>query len=553
MKANKQCPICHSIGKDKSKDALFLMSNGKGYCCRQNNILHKPYYEWFNNDYYNEDYISMYTIDDIKKLPIAELKDRGIKKDISNYYGVRCRYSEVNGSITHHYYPYYSKEGTIIGYKEREIDTKKFKVIGSIKDSPLFGANKISDSGKMLIITEGEVDALSAYQMLLSQGKDYRVVSLPSGANQAAIKSNLDMLSNYESIIVAYDMDEVGRKNAKDTLELLPVGVGKLCSMPLKDANDMLKAGRDKDFLKCIYNSKVIRPDGIVSGADTWDLIANRETVPSIPYPDGWLGLQEKTYGIRKGELDTWTSGSGSGKTSMLRELQYHIMNNSKDNIGVIALEEPLADSVEALMSIHLNKRIHLPDVRDTLTQDDMKDAWNAVMGDERFYFYDHFGSVNEDSLFSKINYLAKACNCGYIFLDHLSIVVSEYAADGDERKVIDKLMTKLKNATQHLGIWIGLVVHLRKAGSGKAFEEGSVPTVDDLRGSGSIKQLSNTVIATARNQQAEDEVERNTSSLHVLKCRYTGYTGQAGYLWFNPETGRMEAVSESINPDEEF
>lgn len=227
-------------------------------------------------------------------------------------------------------------------------------------------------------------------------------------------------------------------------------------------------------------------------------------------------------------------------KTQVIRELQFHLLNRTKENIGIIALEEPLEDSVEALMGLYLNKRIHLPDVRETVSEEAYKEAWQNTVGDGRLFFYDHFGSVDEDSLLSKIRYLVNGCDCKYIFLDHLSIVISEFAVDGGERERIDTVMSKLKKLTQELQCYIGLIVHLRKTNGGKSFEEGGVPTLDDLRGSGSIKQLSNNVYALSRNQQDLNPIIRNTSQLHVLKCRFTGRTGPADLLYYNEDTGRM-------------
>ena len=242
------------------------------------------------------------------------------------------------------------------------------------------------------------------------------------------------------------------------------------------------------------------------------------------------------------------------GKTQVLRELQYHYLTTTDDNVGIIALEEPIEDSVEALMSIHLNKRIHLPDVE--VTDEEKYEAWLATSGTNRIHYYDHFGSVNDESLVSKIRYLAKGLGCNRIFLDHLSIVVSEFASDGGERELIDTIMTRLKNLTQELNVWIGLVVHLRKTSNGgKSFEEGAIPTLDDLRGSGSIKQLSNSVYALSRNQQSVCDIEKNTSLLTVLKCRFTGRTGNADSLYFNDDTGRMVKADDNMpisNPKKE-
>jgi twinkle protein len=240
------------------------------------------------------------------------------------------------------------------------------------------------------------------------------------------------------------------------------------------------------------------------------------------------------------------------GKTQVIRELQYHLINNTNDSLGVIALEEPIEDSVEALMALDMGKRINLPDVREQCSEEELREAWTATSGTGRIHYFDHFGSVDEDGLISKIRYMARGLDCKYIFLDHLSIVISEFADQGGERERIDAVMTRLKALTQELHIWIGLVVHLRKTSGGTSFEEGAVPSLDDLRGSGAIKQLSNSVYAFARNQQHTSKEMRHVTSYHVLKCRLTGRTGPAGFLKFDEDTGRLEETTEEVEDFED-
>jgi twinkle protein len=361
----------------------------------------------------------------------------------------------------------------------------------------------------------------------------------------------VDWLEQHQHIVLCFDQDEPGKKITKEAIDLFSPGKVKTMTFSEKDANVMLQAGKTEEFYKSLFQATAARPDGIISGADTWDRIKNRPKVDSIPYPDGWNSLNRMTYGMRIGELDTWTSGSGMGKTQVVRILQKHLLEKTEDSIGIIALEEPLEDTVEALMALEMRKRISLPDVRGTISDEEMHTAWKAVAGGNRIHLYDHFGSVDDNSLIKKITYMAKALDCKYIFLDHLSIVVSEFASEGGERERIDSIMTKLKNLTQSLGIWLGLIVHLRKTtGGGKSFEEGAVPTLDDLRGSGSIKQLSNNVYALSRDQQAEDDDLRNTSHLHVLKCRFTGRTGPADFLFFDDKTGWMTPVDNPAKSD---
>lgn len=479
-------------------------------------------------------------IDYIEELSSLGFSARGIKKRVDQYYGVKSQVSTTSGETEKRFYPYY-RDSVLVAWKERIVTTKSFRLHGDTEKLELFGKN-MCGSGKMLVITEGEEDCLAAYQMFLDNGKDYKVVSLPNGANANSIKNNLEWIESFENVVLCFDQDEKGQKAVKSCAERISPGKVKIMTLTEKDPNAMLLAGKVKEFLKSLYTAKEYLTAGIVAASDTWDLVNTKDDTICTPWPSGWDELNEKTYGIRCGELDTFTSGSGSGKTQLLRELTKHLKDITESNIGIIALEEPLRDSINALISLELNKRIHLPDVRATVSDQDYRKAWEATAGSGRYYLYDHFGSVDDVSLVNKIRYMANGLDCKYILLDHLSIVISEFANEGDERKNIDSLMSKLKRLTQELDVWIGLVVHLRKA-SGTPFELGAVPTVDDLRGSGSIKQLSNSVYAIARNQQAPSLRARNTSSVHVLKCRFTGSTGPAGYLNFDPDTGRMNPI----------
>lgn len=480
----------------------------------------------------------------------ADIPHRGISKEVAEFYGVRVSLNTQNGEVDKTYIPLYVKD-KLMGYKTKDRN-KEFSGVRGVKSPDLFGKAAFGKPRKMIVITEGEEDAMCARQMFLSLKKDYVVVSLPTGANKNGLQSSLDWIEGHQHIVLCFDQDDPGKKITEEAIALFTPGKVKIMTFSEKDANDMLLAGKAKEFLNSLFQATIARPDGIVSSGDTWERIKNRPKVSSIPYPDGWDKINSMAYGMRIGELDTWTSGSGMGKTQVIRILEKHLLDTTDDSIGIIALEEPLEDSIEALMALELKKRISLPDVKEKITDEEMYDAWQKTAGANRVHLYDHFGSVDDDSLVIKIRYMAKALNCKYIFLDHLSIVVSEFASEGGERERIDTIMTKLKNLTQELDVWLGLVVHLRKnVGGGKSFEEGGVPNLDDLRGSGSIKQLSNNVYALSRNQQAGDDTLRNTSRLHVLKCRFTGRTGPADFLYFEDNTGWMVPVEDPEKEEE--
>lgn len=429
--------------------------------------------------------------------------------------------------------------------------------LGSQKKAGLYGSWRAGKS-KRIVITEGEIDAMSLSQMM---GNSWPVVSLKRGADGAEkdIAEALDWLMGFEEICLCFDTDEPGREAAVKAAEVLAGRKVTIAHLPLKDANEMLLAKREKEAVHAIFNAKPYVPDSVVSGEEIWNRLKNRPKVVSLPFPDYMPLMNQKVLGIRLGELETWTSGSGMGKTTMIKQLQAHYRRTTPYNQAIIHLEEPLEDTAESLLGVWMEKRMDLPEVADTVSEEQLRAAFEEMFlakddkGNERIYLHDAFGSMGSDeNLMNRIRYFAIAHDCKIIWLDHLSILVSDMGEHGDERRRIDALMHNLKNLTVELGIYIGLISHLKKAGgSGPSFEEGAVPTLDDLRGSGGIKQLSNSVFALSRNQQAETETERNTTQLHVLKSRKTGDTGPADFLSFDRLTGTFgEGCDPSLAAD---
>jgi twinkle protein len=489
------------------------------------------------------------SIDECLLHPVRELKDRCISHATCEKYGVRVGVNTRDGvTPVYHLYPYY-RDNELVGFKQKITATKSFQAIGDCKNSQLFGSHCINPSGKKLFITEGELDALALYQALKDNSGfswEPAVISLPNGAKSAvkSISENLDLINSYEEIILVFDNDASGKEAAKDVCKIL---AGKVFTVRLteKDANAMLMKGKGTDLKWAVLTgAKKFQPDGILAGADCWERYKHSSNTESYPYPSTMSELNDKTYGCRSGTIVTVTSGSGSGKSQFLREIKYHYFKTTDFKIADIALEEDVGDTVGGMLSLHLNKRITLPDVQ--VTEQEEKGAFDEIYGSNRITLYDFFGGMDDDNLFSKLRYFASTGH-KLIFLDHLSIIVSEYASEGGERERIDTIMTKLAKFVKETGCILFLVVHLRKADGHRSFEEGAVPSLDDLRGSGAIKQLSWDVIGLSRNQQHTNPMCANTTELSVLKCRFTGRTGTAGYLYFDDTSGRMLSTSEPV------
>jgi twinkle protein len=113
--------------------------------------------------------------------------------------------------------------------------------------------------------------------------------------------------------------------------------------------------------------------------------------------------------------------------------------------------------------------------------------------------------------------------------------------------------MTRLRSLVEETGAGLILVSHLRRVDGNKGHENGIEVSLSHLRGSNSIGQLSDCVIALERNQQSDDPEEARTTKLRVLKSRYTGDVGMATSLIYDKETGRLsEHFDTEFNSEED-
>ena len=412
---------------------------------------------------------------------------------------------------------------------------KDFKFIGDTKAAGLYGQHLWKEGGKMLVITEGEIDCLSISQ---AQGNRFPCVSVATGAAGAkkAVANNLEFVESFERVIIMFDNDQTGIDAAKDVASILSVGKAAICTLPLKDANEMLVSGKQAQLIDAMWQAKTYRPDGIIAGIDLWEVVSTDDNTETVLYP--FHGLNQKTLGMRRGELVTITAGSGVGKTQICREIAYHLLRENQ-TIGYIALEESTKRTALGLMGLDINVPLHID--KEGIDENALKSAFTNTVGSGRVYLYDHFGSLATDNLLNKVRYLAKGCGVGFVILDHLSIVVSG-VDDGDERKAIDVIMTKLRSLCEETGIGIILVSHLKKPSGDKGWEDGLQISLNSLRGSAGIAQLSDICIGVERNQQGDNP---DVSLIRVLKNRFSGDTGIATYVHYNKETGRMTEVQD--------
>lgn len=440
-----------------------------------------------------------------------------------------------------HIAPFFDKSGALVAQKVR-YPGKEFATRGDLSNAGLFGQQLWKVAGKRIVVVEGELDALSYAQA----NPNWPVVSVPNGAQAAekAIKRSIEFLEGFNEVVFMFDNDEPGQKAARACAELITPGKAKIATLPLKDASDMLVANRVKEMLACVYDAKPFRPDGVINGKEIWDAVSKPQTM-GIQYP--FRTWNEVLYGIRPRELVTLTAGSGVGKSTIAAQLAYELAVRQGKTVGYVALEESVSRTGLRFMSLALGRALHLPqDVGDA----ERREAFEKTLGTGRFLMYDHFGSLDSDHLLSKLKYMVTGLGADFLFIDHLSILLSGgdfMVAGGDERKQIDYTMSKLRQFTEQTGVGMFLISHLKRPSGDKGYEDGMEPNLSALRGSQSIAQLSDAVIAISRDASSG----QNKLKIKCLKNRYAGITGDMGYLVYNPDTATLEEAEADFEDEE--
>ena len=244
------------------------------------------------------------------------------------------------------------------------------------------------------------------------------------------------------------------------------------------------------------------------------------------------------------GELVTLTAGTGVGKSTFCGETAQSLVQQG-EKVGYVALEESLQRTALRLMTIEANKPLHLDN---DIPKEDLRRAFDNSVGSGRVVFNSGFRAVDPVELLNELRFMVMAEECHWLFVDHLSILISGND-DGDERKLIDVTMTRLRNFVEETNCGMILISHLTGVqGGGKSHESGGRAHLNQLRGSRSIGQLSDIVIALERDLEEGE----NGTVVRVLKNRWNGQTGPAGRVCIRHDDWRMLETTDLFDTMEE-
>jgi twinkle protein len=350
----------------------------------------------------------------------------------------------------------------------------------------LYGKNLVGDNVSELVITEGEIDALT--------WNSYGIpaVSIPNGVSDMEwMDVDWDWLRRFEKIYVSTDMDEPGRQIAPDICKRLGLHRCYIVELPKKDANECLVAGATKeDMEKCLASAKAIELDEIKHPDDfKKEVVDHYLTDPSeIGFSTPWY--PDLPFRVRRGELTVLSGFAGHGKTQMLNQLMIHLIQQ-----GVKIMDASL--EIRASMTLYYMTRCALAKKYATKVEAEACIDWL----NNNLYFLDCIGTVNVDRIMHAMEYSRKRHGTDVFVIDSLF----KCGMSGEDFAGAREFMDRLTSFCNNTGAHVILVAHSRKTQNGNEY---AIPTKADVAGSSDITNAAFNVIISWRNKMKKRKID---------------------------------------------
>lgn len=557
----QQCPKCAKNGRDRDRDNLAVYEDGSCHCFACGYTVKSKQDEEEDIQYLLEEVVDLITEqehEEFKKHSTTDGRNfRGIRDETYRAFGVRHTYNPDNGEMISQFYPC-TIGYKLSGYKCRKLPKQfgtpiKLVENGVGQECDLFGQFKFKNSpSKYVLIVGGEIDQLSAFQMLYddvkARGKDYGpvpVVSSILGENGTykQLKSQYEWLNRFERIVLCLDNDEAGKKATEQCVKVLPKGKVFVMDMEFKDPNEYLTAGKERQFVSAFYGAKLYTPSGIVGSDSMFKEMQNRAVTPKVKLPP-FLKIAQKMLsgGFSLKQIINIVAGTSIGKTTLVNSMVKDWIFNSPYKVGVVTLEADVPEYGNLLLSEHIGRKLALIEdpleLSAYLRQPEVEQAARELFlnedGTPRFYLIDDRGDF--DSLQKKIEELIIKCDVQLIVIDPLSDALAGMPPDEQEL-----FMKWMKQTIKRYDVLFVNIVHIRKAVAGQR-DAGRGADLDESQmfGSSSLAKSAHVNMLLARDKYAEDEIERNSTRVTLAKNRSTGLTGKAGEIYYDNKTHRL-------------
>lgn len=360
----------------------------------------------------------------------------------------------------------------------------------------LFGWQAMTEAdyrGRKLVLCEGQIDAMTWRQWGIP------ALSIPNGSGTTWIEYEWENLEMFETLYLSFDMD--GKTH--DSLQKAVTRLGKhrcmIVKLPLKDANDCLKAGRTKEEAESwIEHAHAPVVKDFVRATD----LSTRVYKQFYPDPeDQGLRLpllsgrdKDHSFEVRPGEVSIWTGISGHGKSTFLKDIFMQLVSHS---------EKCMITSLEMRPEKILKTMLKSAYGRELLTSEEIHDAIQEV--GQFIFFCDRIGSITAEELLEMMEFAHCRHGVTQFMIDSLMRVdklEEDYPAQGE-------FMNKLSLFVKTFGSHVHIVCHPRKT------SEDAPPTGNDIKGSTLLRNNCDNIFSVERNtkkerQKAEGEYEED-------------------------------------------
>ncbi len=443
---------------------------------------------------------------------------RSIDPDVCELFGIQLQTGDKGEAVRYAYkYPHTVK------YRLVSDKSKTWTKDRGMGMNHLFGPEFNSGSSKRIYLTEGEFDAASLYQIL---GKTFPVKSLPSASiGEKFIKHNHIYLSSFKEIIYAGELDDAGRRAADKLYAAFP---DKFWYVPMskhKDANDFLQSGDADDLMWAARKPQRYSPENFFcSDQDVEDAILNENPYEYVP--TGHTGLDDKIRGMVKGGITFIKAPRGTGKTEVIRYFETGLLRDEESRVALLHMEEMKSTTYRSMATYQLGVNVRTKDdaKENNVSEQEVITAAKEMTKGERTIIFEMMSHDDPLKLLDYIRLAATVYGAGFIFIDHVQRLayLSSSGVDG-ATSVLTTLGSRAAQLAKELNIGVIFISQVNDDGRTKY--------------AASLEEEAIICIKIERDVETEDEVLQNTTTFIVDKNRPFAKLGNAGSVYYDPDT----------------
>jgi archaellum biogenesis ATPase FlaH len=384
----------------------------------------------------------------------------------------------------------------------------------------LFGVQAVGNHD-VCIITEGEFDAMAAYEMY---GFKYACLSVAHGAPAAVadVTKHLEWIeSTFKHVYICMDNDAPGDSAAIALMSIISPGKARRVVLPMdiKDANEMLERGMHQEFREAVDAAKGDVPSGFCDTKELMQAASQRRENPDfyrgVSY--GYELLDFYTGGANEDEIMIFAGDTGTGKTALVRQLAYNLLQQGM-KVCWFSLEMPPIRVLEQFVETHTASSYHVNGVLQ-LKEYEYIAAEDYLLNKKGLVLYQNFGALDPKKICDRIIHAHLAFGCKVFVIDHLAIMTSD-----KDWKEIDALMSQINAVAIQYHLHIMAVAQYSSTGN--------------IRGSKGQDQIASCVLSLERDNRTT-VMKITTKKPH----RYAPNGYGEFYLNFNKKTRRYEDI----------